>query len=93
MTTKVHEQKHISSLFAGYDFEIDDQQTEDYEYWVNKTAKLIKKPYFVTHKMVESWPLAKIKERYNDALKVEGMPQDVWWYWKRKQDKSKQQHN
>ena len=85
--TKVYGQKSMMELMGGRTFTVSDDVEHDYEHWVNKTAKLIKKPYFVTHKMVEGWSLAKIKERYNDAVKVEGMPQDVWWYWKRKQDK------
>lgn len=84
---KIWEQKSAGSLFGGRTFEVDKKNPESYEYWVNETAKLIKRPYFVTHKLVGDWPIEKIIERYNDALKVEGMPQDIWWFWKRKQEK------
>lgn len=60
---------------------------ETYEYWVNETAKLINKPYFVAHKMIGDWTVDQIRDRYIEATKVDGMPKDVWWFWKRKQDK------
>lgn len=58
-----------------------------YEFWVGETAKLIKRPYIATHKLVEGWPLSKIIERYQLSTKHAGeMPGDVKWWWLRKQD-------
>lgn len=69
-------------------FTVDPKEPDTYEYWVNLTAKLIKRPYFITHKMVEGWSLNKIIERYNLATKHNGdLPSDVYWFWKRKLDK------
>lgn len=63
-------------------------EEEQFEHWINKTSKLIKKPYFITFKMVEKWPLEKIISRYQEATKHSGnMPEDIYWWWKRKQDK------
>lgn len=68
-------------------FEVTGDESQEYGMYVDMTAKLLKKPFIAVHKMVEDWPLEKIKSRYHEAEKIEGMPRDVWWFWKRKQDK------
>lgn len=61
------------------------EEVEKFEYWVNKTAKLIKRPYFQTFKMVEKWPIDKIIRHYELATKHSGdIPEDVKWWWERK---------
>lgn len=63
-----------------------------YEFWVQQTATLIKRPYISTHKLVEGWPLEKIIQRYELCTKHAGaMPGDVKWWWLRKQDGSSRQ--
>jgi hypothetical protein len=58
-----------------------------YEFWVLQTAKLIRRSYISTHKLVEGWPLAKIIQRHELCTKHAGtMPGDVKWWWLRKQD-------
>ena len=60
-----------------------------FEEYVQKTSKLIKRPYFQTFKMVEDWQEHKLIRRYNECMEYQGkMPRDVLWWWKRKQDKS-----
>jgi hypothetical protein len=63
---------------------------ETYGEFVSLTAKLLKKPYPVIHRIFtnEEWPIQKIRDRYFEAVKHSGdMPPDVWWWWKRKMDK------
>lgn len=71
-------------------FQVVEKETEhEFAHYVNLTAKLIKRPYMTTFKIVEQWPLEKIKQRYVLCTKHAGtMPGDVKWWWLRKtQDK------
>ena len=65
-------------------FQVDPKTPEDFEHYVNATAKMINRPYFQTFKMVEKWTLEKIKERYYECLKLD-RPAFVW-FGKRKRD-------
>ena len=66
-------------------FKVAEQKEHEFEHWVNKTAKLIKRPYYQTFKMVEKWSLEKIIRNYELSTKHAGdMPQDVKWWWLRK---------
>ena len=67
-------------------FSIEEQKEHKFEHWVNKTAKLIDRPYFRTFKMVEKWPIEKIIERYQTATKHHGSisPSYKWWAERRK---------
>lgn len=63
-----------------------------YEYWVNLTAKLINRPYFQTHKLVEDWPLDTIIQRYEYVTKHSGnIKPDILWWSLRKKDKPTKQ--
>ena len=55
-----------------------------FEHYVNLTSKMIGKPYYQTFKMVEKWPLEKIRDRYYECEKLP-KPAMVW-YGKRKKD-------
>ena len=67
-------------------FTVAEQEEHEFEHWVNKTAKLIKRPYFQTFKMVEKWPISKIIYHYTLATKHNGdVPSNIYWWWKRKQ--------
>ena len=69
-------------------FSIQQQKEHEFEHWVNKTAKLIERPYFRTFKMVEKWPIEKIIERYQTVTKHNGaIPSPVLWWHLRKKDK------
>lgn len=69
-------------------FQIAEQKEHEFEYWVNKTAKLIDRPYFQTFTMVKKWSLEKIIRHYNLATKHNGdMPSNVYWWWARKANK------
>lgn len=67
-------------------FSVEKQTEHEFAHYVNLTAKLIKRPYFQTFKLVEQWPLELIIRRYNDCTKHAGtMPGDVkWWYLRKK---------
>lgn len=84
----IHNQQ-IKDVLQGKKFVITGKESEEYGEYTQKTAKLLKKPFYVIHAIFEreQWPLSKIKERYHQAEKVEGMPKDVFWWWKKKQDK------
>lgn len=61
--------------------------TPEYENYIHLTAKLIKRSYIATAKLVEKWPLEKIIRRYEECTKHAGtMPGDVKWWWLRKKD-------
>lgn len=69
-------------------FTIAEQEEFEYEHWVNKTAKLINRPYFQVHLMVTKWPLEKIIRHYNIATKHNGqIPEDIKWWSIRKREK------
>ncbi len=56
--------------------------------YVEKTAKLIDRPYMQTFKMVEDWQLHKIIRRYKECMSYSGaIPKDVLWWSLRKRDK------
>lgn len=59
-----------------------------FEEYVEKTAKLINRPYIQTFKMVEDWQLHKIIRRYKECISYSGaIPKDVLWWSLRKRDK------
>lgn len=59
-----------------------------YEHYVNLTAKLIKRSYIATAKLVERWPLEKIIRRYEQATKhcPEKSKPDIHWWAMRKRE-------
>jgi hypothetical protein len=52
-----------------------------YEYWVNKTAKLIGRSYIQTAVLVKDWPLHKIERRFKEAINCheQTTPTIRWW--------------
>ena len=65
----------------------DDLPNFPYEFWVNKTAKLLKKPYIQVHGIIarEELTLEEIVRRYNNATKHNGdMLPEVYWWWRRR---------
>lgn len=67
-----------------------DLPENQYEYWVDKTAKLLKRKYMQVHLIFEKekWTLEKIRDRYKQCTERNGeMPKDVLWWYLRKQDK------
>lgn len=71
--------------------------TPEYEHYVHLTAKLIKRSYIATAKLVEAWPTEKIIRRYEECTKhitsaPEGKSLDEWrgimWWTKRKRELS-----
>lgn len=59
-----------------------DLPAHSYEHYVNLTAKLIKRSYITTAKLVEKWPLEKIIRRYEQATKhcpEKSTPEVHWW--------------
>ena len=75
-------------LLVTRKFTIAQQKEHEFEHWVNKTAKLIDRPYFRTFQMIKTWTLEKIIERYQTATKHCGniSPSYKWWA-ERKKDK------
>ena len=70
-------------------FTVAEQKEHEFQHWVDKTAKLIERPYFQTFKLVEKWPIDKIIRHYELSTKHAGnLPQAVKWWWLRKQDKA-----
>jgi hypothetical protein len=62
--------------------------TPEYENYIHLTAKLIKRSYIATAKLVETWPLEKIIRHYELCTKHAGtMPGDIKWWWLRKKEK------
>lgn len=62
---------------------------EEWEYLVHETSKLIGRSFIQTHKLVEDWPISKLRDRLNEAQKHHGeMKPVVYWWWKRKVDLS-----
>lgn len=69
-------------------FQVAEQNQHEFEHWIDKTAKLINRPYYQTFTMVKKWPLEKIIRHYELSTKHAGdMPEDVKWWWLRKEDK------
>jgi hypothetical protein len=62
----------------------------EYEHYVKLTSLLIKRSYMQTAKLVEKWPLDKIKRRYWDCKKDSRskIPPDVRWWAMRKREVS-----
>lgn len=59
-----------------------------FEEYVEKTAKLINRPYIQTFKLVEDWQLHKIIRRYKECMSYSGtIPKNVLWWSLRKKDK------
>lgn len=60
----------------------------EYEHYVKLTSVLIKRSYMQTAKLVERWPLEKIKRRYWDCVKDSRskIPPDVRWWSLRKRE-------
>lgn len=74
-----------ASLFDISRFTKGTPEHSEYEHYVNLTAKLIKRPYFQTHKLVEQWSMDTIKRLYLLATKHHGdIPPDVKWWYERK---------
>lgn len=66
-------------------FKVAEQKEHEYEHWIKLTAKLIKRPYFQTFKMVEKWSMEKIIRHYNIATKHNGnISSDFKWWAERK---------
>lgn len=66
--------------------------SEEYGEWVQKTAKLLKRPFFAIHLIFEreKWTLDEIKRYYLNATKHNGMvPKDVAWWSARKKRNEK----
>lgn len=75
--------------FEHLNLRVEKETEYEFEHWVNLTAKLIKRPYFQTFKMVEKWPVEKIVRRYQECTKHAGnMPGDVKWWYLRKIEKN-----
>lgn len=75
---------HIQQRIASPTSELPEH---NYEHMVQQTAKLIKRSYIATAKLVETWSLEKIIQRYELCTKHAGtMPGDVKWWWLRKTD-------
>lgn len=69
-------------------FSIGEPDKHEYEHYVKLTSELIERSYFVTHKLVETWPMEKIKRHYTLATKHHGScPQDKYWWHLRKKEK------
>lgn len=82
---RLHE---TSNAFDMSRFEVAKQEQHEFEHYIDLTAKLIKRPYFQTFKMLEKWPLEKIIRHYELCTKHAGdMPGDVKWWWLRKKEK------
>lgn len=65
------------------------EEQHEFEHWIEKTSKLIKRPYIQTFRLVKDWPLEKIIRHYELATKHNGdMPEDVKWWWERKKLKN-----
>lgn len=73
-------------------FTICDTKSEEYGEWVDKTARLLKRPYAQMHLLFtrEKWTLEKIRDRYVYVTKHNGkMPSAVLWWHLRKVEKAK----
>lgn len=88
MEDQTVETKPAATLFSGMErFRVAEQTEFEYAHYINLTAQLIERPYFRTHKMVETWPLEKIKRHYELCTKHAGdMPGAVKWWWLRKKE-------
>ena len=69
-----------------------------YEFWVNKTAKLLGRPYMRIHKIFEreGWYLDKIHRRYIECTKhcpdlTE--PNIRWWALRKKEIETQKRHS
>ena len=69
-------------------FTVTGQDSEEFGDYVNKTAKMLGKPFFVVFKMVEKWSLTKIKQRYYECERLEGKWKRIMWFSKRKKDRA-----
>jgi len=68
---------------------IENLPDHQYEYWINKTSKLIKRSYIQTHKLVEAEKLSleQIIDRFELSTKHNGnCPPDKCWWGKRKKE-------
>lgn len=78
------------SRYQNNFFQVTGDDSQEYADYVAKTAKMVGKPFIVMHKIFEKeqWPLEKIKRRYHQVDKREGViPKAALWFWLRKQDK------
>lgn len=73
--------------FDGH-FTITGKKSEEYGDYVDKTAKMLGKPFMTVHMIFEKeqWPLEKIKSRYHECVKLEGNWPSIMWWSKRKKD-------
>lgn len=77
----------FSHIQGRISFPVGELPEHSYEHGVQLTAKLIKRSYISTAKLVEKWPLDKIIRRYELCTKHAGtMPGDVKWWWLRKKE-------
>lgn len=81
-----YESPEIKQIDLNFDrFKVEKETEHEFEFWVNKTAKLINRPYYATFKLIEKWPVELIIRRYELSTKHAGnMPPDVKWWWLRK---------
>jgi hypothetical protein len=69
-------------------FTVAEQKEHEFQHWVDKTAKLIKRPYFQTFSMMKKWPLEKIVRNYELSTKHNGnIPSAIYWFWLRKKER------
>lgn len=64
-------------------FTVTNKESEEYGEWVDKTAKLLKRPYGQVHALFtkEKWTLDDIRTAYSNATKHNGKCSSpiVWW--------------
>ena len=73
------------TISFDYNFVIEEEKEHEFEHWVNKTSKLIERPYFQTFKLVEKWPMEQIIRMYELATKHCGnCPPNIKWWAERK---------
>lgn len=71
-------------------FTITNKESEEYGEWVDKTAKLLGRPYAQLHTIFtkEKWDLDKIRTRYCYVTRHNGdIPSSILWWYLRKKDK------
>ena len=67
------------------EFTVGEPSEHEYEHYIKLTAKILNRPYFQVHKMLESVPVDEIKRWYTLCTKHNGdMASDVYWWWTRK---------
>lgn len=83
----------MKKIAFNREFSVGEEEEHEYEHLVKLTAKLIKRPYFLTHKLVEKMTLAEIRHRYDLCTKHNGdIPSDVYWWHLRKRENNNTPH-